>query len=121
MARRLGSSGLRSKSSTSTSSTSSLFSTSSAVPRASISKERVPKSNTGTEYKEKSNSDPKNRRHRDRIEEFPGKNLCLRGGKLFYRGAHMRICDAKDYDWKVDIKVKIDRIKLQVIFNFLKI
>ena len=89
MARRLGPSGLRSKmassSSTSTSSTSSPFSTSSPVPRASISRERVPKSNTGT-YKERGNSDPNNRSPCDRIEEFPGENLCLRGGKLFCNG-----------------------------------
>ena len=56
--------------------------TSSAVPRALISRERVPKSNTGN-YKERGNSDPKNMSLRDRIEEFPGENLCLRGGKLF--------------------------------------
>ena len=63
-------------------STSSPFSTSSAVPRTSISRERVPKSNTG-KYKERGNSDPS---LRDRIEEFPGENLCLRGGKLFCNG-----------------------------------
>ena len=73
LARRLGPSGLRSKmassSSTSTSSTSSPFSASSAVPRASISREGVPKSNTG-KYKERSNWDPKNLSLRDRIEEL---------------------------------------------------
>ena len=57
----------------------------SAVPRALISRERVPKSNTG-KYKERGNSDPKNMSPRDRIEEFPGENLCLRGGKLFCNG-----------------------------------
>ena len=51
-----------------------------AVPRALISRERIPKSNTG-KYKERGNSDPKNMSARDRIEEFPGENLCLRGGK----------------------------------------
>lgn len=89
MARRLGPSGLRSKmassSSTSTDSTPSTSSTPSAVPRASISRERVPKSNTG-KYKERGNSDPKNMSLRDRIEEFPEENLCLRGGKLFCSG-----------------------------------
>ena len=89
MARRLGPSGLRSKmassSSTSTDSTPSTSSTPSAVPRASISRERVPKSNTG-KYKERGNSDPKNVSLRDRIEEFPEENLCLRGGKLFCNG-----------------------------------
>jgi len=89
MARRLGPSGLRSKmassSSTSTDSTPSTSSTPSAVPRASISRERVPKSNTG-KYKERGNSDPKNMSLRDRIEEFPEENLCLRGGKLFCNG-----------------------------------
>ena len=54
----------------------------SAVPRALISRERVPKSNTG-KYKERGNSDPKNMSANDRIEEFPGENLFLRGGKLF--------------------------------------
>ena len=89
MARRLGPSGLRSKmassSSTSTDSTPSTSSTPSAVPRASTSRERVPKSNTG-KYKERGNSDPKNVSLRDRIEEFPDENLCLRGGKLFCNG-----------------------------------
>ena len=89
MARRLGPSGLRSKmassSSTSTDSTPSTSSTPSAVPRASISRERVPKSNTG-KYKERGNSDPKNMSLHDRIEEFPEENLCLRGGKLFCNG-----------------------------------
>ena len=47
-----------------------------AQPRALISRERVPKSNTG-KYKERGNSDPKNMSPRDRIEEFPGENLCL--------------------------------------------
>ena len=32
------------------------------------------------------NSDPKNMSPRDRIEEFPGENLCPRGGKLFCTG-----------------------------------
>ena len=45
----------------------------------------LPKSNTG-KYKERGNSDPKNMSPRDRIEEFPGENLCLRGGKLFCNG-----------------------------------
>ena len=86
MARRLGPSGLKSKmASSSSTSTSSPFSTSSAVPRASISRERVPESNTG-KYKERGNSDPKNMSLRDRIEEFPEQNLCLRGGKLFCNG-----------------------------------
>ena len=67
------------------SSSTSTSTTSSAVPRALISRERVPKSNTG-KYKERGNSDPKNTSPRDRIEEFPGENLCLRGGKLFYNG-----------------------------------
>ena len=61
------------------------FSTSSAAPEASISRDRVPKSNTG-KYKERGNSDPKNMSRHDRIEEFPGENLCLRGGKLFCNG-----------------------------------
>ena len=69
-------------SSTSTSTTSA---TSSAVLRALISRERVPKSNTG-KYKERGNSDPKNMSPRDRIEEFPGEKLCPRGGKLFCNG-----------------------------------
>ena len=56
--------------------------TSCDVPRALISRDRVPKSNTG-KYKKRGNSDPKNMSPRDRIEEFPGENLCLRGGKLF--------------------------------------
>ena len=77
MARRLGPSGLRSEIASSSST-----STSSALPRALISRERVPKSNTG-KYKKKGNSDPKNMSPRDRIEEFPEENLCLRGGKLF--------------------------------------
>ena len=59
--------------------------TSSAVPRALISRERVSKSNTG-KYKERGNSGPKNMSPRDRSEEFPGENLCLRGGKLFCNG-----------------------------------
>ncbi|CAH3043156.1 unnamed protein product [Porites lobata] len=67
------------------SSSTSTSTTSSAVPRALISKERVPKSNTG-KYKERGNTDPKNMSPRDRIEEFPGENLCLRGGKLFCNG-----------------------------------
>ena len=67
------------------SSNTSTSTTSSAVPRALISRERVPKSNTG-KYKERGNSDPKNMSPRDRIEEFPGENLCLRGGKLFCNG-----------------------------------
>ena len=67
------------------SSSTSTSTTSSAVPRALISRERVPKSNTG-KYKERGNSDPKNMSPRDRIEEFPGENLCLRGGKLFCNG-----------------------------------
>ena len=53
--------------------------------RALISRERVRKSNTGN-YKERGNSDPKNMSPRDRIEEFPGENLCPRGGKLFCHG-----------------------------------
>ena len=57
----------------------------SAVPRTLISRERVPKSNTG-KYKERGNSDPKNMSAIDRIEEFPGENLFLRGGKLFCNG-----------------------------------
>ena len=73
MARRLSPSGLRSKMA------------SSSRPRALISRECVPKSNTG-KYKERGNSDPKNMSPRDRIEEFPGENLCLRGGKLFCNG-----------------------------------
>ena len=114
-------------------------------------------------YKERGNSDPKNMSPRDRIEEFPGENLCLRGGKLFCNGckeilsskksilkkplgfqktcrrqrevksdkkarscAHMRICHAKDCKtgrWTICmfIKVKIDRVKLLMIFIFLKI
>ena len=83
MARRLGPSGLRSKMASSSSTSTSI--TSSAVPRALISRERVPKSNTGN-YKERGNSDPKNMSLRDRIEEFPGENLCLRGGKLCCNG-----------------------------------
>ena len=67
------------------SSSTSTSSTSNAVPRASISRERVPKSNTG-KYKERGNSDAKNTSPRDRIEEFPEENLCLRGGKLFCNG-----------------------------------
>ena len=67
------------------SSSTSTSTTSSAVPRALISRERVPKSNTG-KYKERGNSDPKNMSPRDRIQEFPGENLCLRGGKLFCNG-----------------------------------
>ena len=67
------------------SSSTSTSTTSSALPRALISRERVPKSNTG-KYKERGNSDPKNMSPRDRIEEFPGENLCLRGGKLFCNG-----------------------------------
>ena len=74
---------LRSKMASSSSTSTSI--TSSAVPRALISRERVPKSNTGN-YKERGNSDPKNMSPRDRIEEFPGENLCLRGGKLFCNG-----------------------------------
>ena len=66
------------------SSSTSTSTTSSAVTRALI-RERVPKSNTG-KYKEEGNSDPKNMSPRDRIEEFPGENLCLRGGKLFCNG-----------------------------------
>ena len=50
-----------------------------------VSRERVPKSNTG-KYKERGNSDLKNMSPPDRIEEFPGENLCLRGGKLFCSG-----------------------------------
>ena len=65
---------------------SSSTSTSSALPRALISRERVPKSNTG-KYKQRGNSDPENMSPRDRIEEFPGGNLCLRGQwKLFCKG-----------------------------------
>ena len=78
MAWRLGPSGLRSE--IASSSSTSTSTTSSALPRALISRERVPKSNTG-KYKERGNSDPKNMSPRDRIEEFPGENLCLRGGK----------------------------------------
>ena len=78
---RLGRSALQMASSSSTSTST----TSSAVPRALISRERVPKSNTG-KYKERGNSDPKNMSPRDRIEEFPGENLCPRGGKLFCHG-----------------------------------
>ena len=83
MARRLGPSGLRSE--IASSSSTSTSTTSSAVPKALISRERVPKSNT-EKYKERGNSDPKNMSPRDRIEEFPGENLCLRGGKLFCNG-----------------------------------
>ena len=67
------------------SSSTSTSTTSSAVPRALFSRERVLKSNTG-KYKQRGNSDPKNTSPRDRIEEFPGENLCLRGGKLFCNG-----------------------------------
>ncbi|CAH3031381.1 unnamed protein product [Porites evermanni] len=67
------------------SSSTSTSTTSSAVPRALISRERVPKSNTG-KYRQRGNSDPKNMSPRDRIEEFPGENLCLRRGKLFCNG-----------------------------------
>ena len=67
------------------SSSTSTSTISSAVPRALISRERVPKSNTGN-YKERGNSDPKNMSPRDRIEEFPGENLCPRGRKLFCHG-----------------------------------
>ena len=93
------------------SSSTSTSTTSSAVPRALISRERVPKSNTG-KYKERGNSDPKNMSPRDRIEEFPRENLY--------------ICDAKDcktgrWTIRMFIKVKIDRVKLQMIFIFLKI
>ena len=77
----LGRSALQMASSSSTSTST----TSNAVPRALISRERVPKSNTG-KYKERGNSDPKNMSPRDRIEEFPGENLCPRGGKLFCHG-----------------------------------
>ena len=66
-------------------SSTSTSTTSSAVPRALISRERVPKGNTG-KCKERGNSDPKNMSHRDRIEEFAGENLCLRGGKPFCNG-----------------------------------
>jgi len=80
IARRLGPcDGVVLEASTSTSTTSS------AVPRALISRKRVPKRNTG-KYKESGTSDPKNMSPRDRIEEFPGENLCLRGGKLFCNG-----------------------------------
>ena len=86
MARRLGPSGLRSEiASSSSTSTSTTSITSSALPRALISRERVPKSNTG-KCKERGNSDPKNMSPRDRIKAFPGENLCLRGGKPFYNG-----------------------------------
>ena len=51
----------------------------------SLSRERVPKSNTG-KYKRGGNSDPKNMSPHDRIEEFRGKNL--------YICVHS--CDAKD-------------------------
>ena len=54
-------------------SSTSTSTTSSAVPRALISREHVRKSNTG-KYKERGNSDPKNMSPRDRIEEFPGEN-----------------------------------------------
>ncbi|CAH3181443.1 unnamed protein product [Porites evermanni] len=64
------------------SSSTSTSTTSTTSRRALISRERVPKRNTG-KYKERGNSDPKNMSPRDRIEEFPGENLCLRGGKLF--------------------------------------
>ena len=45
---------------------------------------------------------------------------------LAFRGAHIRICDAKGCKtgrWTIwiFIKVKIDRVKLLAIFNFLKI
>ena len=43
-------------------------------PRALISRERVPKSNTG-KYKERGNSDPKNMSPCDRIKEFPGEKF----------------------------------------------
>ena len=42
--------------------------------RALISRERVPKSNTG-KYKERGNSDPKNMSPCDRIKEFPGEKF----------------------------------------------
>ena len=45
-----------------------------------MSRERVPKSNTG-KYKERGNSDEKNTSPRDRIEEFPEENFWRRGGK----------------------------------------
>ena len=83
MVRRLGPSGLKSE--IASSSSTSFSTTSSAVPRALIFRERVPKSNTG-KYKERGNSDPKNMSPRDRIEKFPGENLCLRGAKLFCNG-----------------------------------
>ena len=67
------------------SSSTSTSTTSSAVSRALISRERVPKSNTG-KYKERGNSDPKKMSPRDRIEEYLGQNFCLRGGKLFCNG-----------------------------------
>ena len=64
MARRLSPSGLRSKMA------------SSSRPRALISRECVPKSNTG-KYKGRGNSDPKNMSPRDRIEEFRGETLYI--------------------------------------------
>ena len=67
------------------SSSTATSTTSSAEPRALISRESVPKSNTGN-YKERGNSDPKNMSPHDRIEEFPGENLCPRGRKLFCHG-----------------------------------
>ena len=85
MARLLDSSGLRSE--IASSSSTSTSTTSSALPTALISRERVAKSDTG-KYKERGtgNSDPKNMTPCDRIEEFPGKNLCLRGGNCFAMG-----------------------------------
>ena len=80
MARLLDSSGLRSE--IASSSSTSTSTTSSALPTALISRERVAKSDTG-KYKERGNSDPKNMTPCERIEEFPGKNLCLRGGNCF--------------------------------------
>ena len=81
------------------SSSTSTSTTSSVVPRALISRERVPKSNTG-KYTQRGNSDPKNMSPRDRIEEFPGENLCLRGGKLFCNGCKEILSSKKEHSKK---------------------
>ena len=62
--------------------TSSVAITSDAVPRSAISRERTLKQNQG-KYKERVNSDPKNKNLYDRLKEFPNEHLCIRNGKLF--------------------------------------
>ena len=62
--------------------TSSVAITSDAVPRSGISRERTLKQNQG-KYKERGNSDSKNKNLYDRLKEFPNEHLCIRNGKLF--------------------------------------